>query len=532
MKQGNGLSGWTRKLTLAVLLTVSVCGWAQNSAAGASSSANDSTVAAIHQLQQQVSELRSAMEQMRAQAEQSRAENTELRRELQEVRQQVASSDPPGVSDRAASAASANGYGNDGARPAPGAQADSLAGRVASLEESTQLLNSKVNDQYQTKVESASKYRVRLSGLILLNLFSNRGMTDNLDLPTFASGPDVGHETFGATLRQSEIGLEVFGPTVAGARISGSLQADFAGGFASTWNGVDSGIFRLQTADVRLDWSHTSIVGGQDSLFISPLSPTSFATLAVPAFNYAGNLWAWTPQLRVEHRFDLADNQSITVQGGVFDNLVGEFPSDPYFRSAGPGEASGQPAYGFRTAWSRNVLGQGLSLGAAGYYGRQEWQYGRTVDSWAGMADWQIPLTRRLALSGEFYRGRAIGGIGAGDGRSVVYNGMPGDSYTQITPLDAIGGWSQLKLRATSKLEFNAGFGLDNPRTSELRAGAASETYVGPSLAQNRSALGNVIFRPRSNLLFSGEYRYLRTFVLDSGNQNAEQVNVMMGILF
>ncbi len=47
--------------------------------------------------------------------------------------------------------------------------------RVASLEEEYQLLSGKVDDQYQTKVESASKYRVRLSGIVLMNLFSNRG---------------------------------------------------------------------------------------------------------------------------------------------------------------------------------------------------------------------------------------------------------------------------------------------------------------------------------------------------------------------
>jgi len=33
----------------------------------------------------------------------------------------------------------------------------------------------KVDEQYQTKVESASKYRMRLSGIVLLNLFSNWG---------------------------------------------------------------------------------------------------------------------------------------------------------------------------------------------------------------------------------------------------------------------------------------------------------------------------------------------------------------------
>ena len=90
---------------------------------------------------------------------------------------------------------------------------------------------------------------------------------------------------------------------VAGARTSAEVQLDFAGGFPATGNGVDFGIVRLQTANLRFDWEHTSIVAGQDSLFISPLSPTSFASLATPAFAFAGNLWGWTPQLRVEHRF-------------------------------------------------------------------------------------------------------------------------------------------------------------------------------------------------------------------------------------
>jgi len=536
VKQGNGLPGWIRKLTLAALLAGGVSGWTQDSAAGGPSSPSDSTAAAIRELQQQVTELRSAMEQMRAEAAQSRAENTELRDELQTMRDQMASGTQSPAEGSYGGASDAAGgreqVAPDGAKPAGAAQSQSLEGRVASLEESAQLLNSKVDDQYQTKVESASKYRVRLSGLILLNLFSNRGTTDNLDIPSFASGPDLGHESFGATLRQSEIGLEVFGPTVAGAKTSGSLQADFAGGLPSTWNGVNSGVFRLQTADVRLDWEHTSIVAGQDSLFISPLSPTSFASLAVPAFNYAGNLWAWTPQLRVEHRFDLAGDQNITIQGGILDNLTGEFPSNSYFRSAGPGEVSGQPAYAFRTAWTKNVSGQHLTLGAAGYYGRQDWPFDHYVDSWAGMADWEIPLARRVIFSGEFYRGRGIGGIGGGMGRSVVYSGNPANVYTQVRGLDAIGGWSQFKFKATSKLEFNAGFGLDNPTASEVRGAAASESYVGPLLVQNRSALGNVIYRPRSNLLFSGEYRHLQSFELYSASESAEQFNLMMGILF
>jgi len=42
----------------------------------------------------------------------------------------------------------------------------------------------------------------------------------------------------------------------------------------------------------------------------------------------------------------------------------------------------------------------------------------------------------------------------------------------------------------------------------------------------------NFIYRPRSDLLFSAEYRHLRTFLINSNSNAAEQVNMMMGILF
>ncbi len=315
---------WLRTtLALVLLLTAIAPAWAQAPAAPAPASTSDAMVETVQELQRQVLELKEAVAEVRSESAQYRAETAELRHELEAMRAQPAPA-AEGVVAAAPEAAPAT----------PQEAPKSLAQRVASLEETTDLLDSKLNDQYQTKVESASKYRLRLSGIVLMNLFSNRGQTDNQDFPSFVTGPNVGGN-FGATLRQSEIGLEAFGPTLAGARTSADVQADFSGGFADTWNGVNSGIFRLRIASARLDWEHTSIVAGQDDLFISPLAPTSFASLAVPAFNYAGNLWAWTPQVRVEHRFDIADKQSIMIQGGILDNLAGEFPANSYFRAPG-----------------------------------------------------------------------------------------------------------------------------------------------------------------------------------------------------
>ncbi|HEX2710837.1 MAG TPA: hypothetical protein VHM88_01250, partial [Candidatus Acidoferrales bacterium] len=163
------------------------------------------------------------------------------------------------------------------------------------------------------------------------------------------------------------VGLEVFGPTVAGARTSSDIQFDLGGGFPATDNGVTSGLFRLRTATLRMDWSHTSVVAGQDNIFFSPLSPTSFASLIVPALGYAGNLWGWIPQVRVEHRFDLSAESNVTLQGGILDNLTREPPPFQSQRVPQAGERSSQPGYGVRVAWTHSAFGQPMTIGLGGF---------------------------------------------------------------------------------------------------------------------------------------------------------------------
>jgi len=527
-------------LAVAAFVLCSTFGRAQDGPATTRATPDDSA-SAVHDLQDQVRQLRTLVEQMRSENAETRAEMHQLRQDLQAERAllerpatstgaesaaAVARSDSPDNESRAAS----------GAPNASPAQASTqLEERVQKLEENTSLLGSKIDEQYQTKVESASKYRARLHGIVLMNAFRNLGASDNLDFPDYAERVPPGwpSATFGATLRQSEIGLEIFGPTVAGAHTSADVQLDFAGGFPATGNGVDFGIARLQTANVRFEWAHTSVVAGQDSLFISPLSPTSFASLATPTFAFAGNLWAWTPQLRVEHRFSIADQQTVTVQGGIFDNLNWQFPSgNRFFRTPQAGELSGQPAYGYRTAWSRPLHERPLSLGVAGYYGRQDWLFDRYVDAWAGMADWQIPILPRLALSGEFYRGRGIGGLGGAIGTSILYGGDPRSPFTPIRGLNTTGGWAQLKFQATPKIEFNGVFAEDNAFAGDARGFATDQNNFGEILGRNRGALANVVFRPRSDLVLSAELRRLRTFPVFSSSNVANQVNLSIGILF
>ena len=531
MKQRNALPGRLLQCGAMglLLLAGSGSGYAQVAKAPPATQ-GDAMVAAVQELQQQVRELKDAVAEMRSEASRYRAETAELRREVESSRAQTQS------------AARAPAPEPQPAPPAPGgetavstaAQPPSLEQRVASLEDATQLSGNKVDEQYQTKVESASKYRLRLSGLVLLNLFSNRGSVDNADFPSWATGstPLSSAGSFGATLRQSELGLEVFGPQVAGAKTSGQVQVDFAGGIPNTLDGVNYGLVRLRTASMRMDWEKTSIVAGQDALFFSPLSPSSFASLAIPAFGYSGNLWGWIPQVRVEHRFAVSDAQNFTIQAGILDNLAGEPPYTAFSRQPQAGESTAQPAYAARAAWTRSLHGRPLTLGAAGYYSRQNWGFERYNDGWSGMADWEIPLSSHFSFAGEFYRGRAIGALGAGIGQTVIFSGNPVDPATQIRSVNAIGGWSQLKFKATSKLEFNGAFGLDNPYGADTLAFPRGLSYSPRLLLKNRSSLLNFIYRPRSDLLFSAEYLRMRTSHIYNDNDSAEQFNLMMGVLF
>ena len=117
------------------------------------------------------------------------------------------------------------------------------------------------------------------------------------------------------------------------------------------------------------------------------------------------------------------------------------------------------------------------------------------MNAWAATLDASLPLGSKFALSASFYRGAALGGFGAALGRSVVYDGPISNPDTYVLPLNVVGGWSQLKFRATPKLEFNAAFGQDSPFAADLRYFGSQSTSYGPAFyTANRGEFGNVIY--------------------------------------
>ena len=410
-----------------------------------------------------------------------------------------------------------------------------LGTRVAKLEDDEELIDAKLTDQYQTKVESGSKYRVRLSGMVLVNMFENRGTFDNADFPELVTEPSPyeAASTFAGTLRQSQIKLEAFGPDLWGAHTSANITVDFAGGFTPAPNGNLLPLPRFRTGTVHLDWTNTSIVAGQDFLFFSPLEPTSLSSVAVPPLSYSGNLWGWTPQIRIEHRINFSETSRLLLEAGILDSLSGDLPYTQYYLYPTWGEESGQPAYAGRVAWTHRVFGQSMTVGEGAYYGRQYWALDRHINGWAATTDLTMPLGPLFAFSGAFYRGSGVGGLGGAIGQDVLLSGSFTDPATEIEGINSMGGWAQLKFKPTSDFEINGAFGQDNPFASQIREYAATTPpiYGGDLLTRNRSAFVNFIYHPKSDVFISVEYLRLQSFDLDE-SYSGNHINLSLGYLF
>jgi hypothetical protein len=384
-----------------------------------------------------------------------------------------------------------------------------------SVEERQQALEAAVKLHEQTKVESRSKYPVRLTGLILFNSFLNKGVPDNVDLPEFAlrGTTTSGNGELAAGLRQTILGVEGNGPRIGGAHTSAEVSLDFFSSVSYTSYGTSAGVVRMRTASINFDWDADSLQAGFVQPLISPRSPDSFATVAEPSLAGAGNLWTWAPQLTYTHRFPLSRGDRFQLQLGLWDPPAAGYNPNQLFRVASPGEFAQQPGYETRISYA-TAGDHGLQIGVGGYYSRQAYPgylgYPGTehLDSWASTIDWRLPLGRHLEVTGEGYRGRSIAGLGGGVYKDIIVGTDPNSGANVLKPLNAIGGWAQLKARLASTLEQNFSIGQDNGFAGDFHTVMQSPTTSATQLrARNRMVVANLIFRPKTYIILSPEYR-------------------------
>ncbi|HVT95089.1 MAG TPA: hypothetical protein VHD76_19715 [Bryobacteraceae bacterium] len=384
----------------------------------------------------------------------------------------------------------------------------------ARLEERTAALEQRTADLDQVKVEASQKFPIRLTGMALFNSFlngANNGGSQNPEVAALTPGPS----TSGASFHQTTLGLLFFGPQVAGAKVSGRVDADFYG----SYSGSIGQIVRLRTAAVNVDWKNQSVSLGVEAPLISPRSPNSLAEVGAPPLSGAGNLWLWQPQFRVEQRFSLGDTTGIRAQGALYEtNETG------YLAASDDNQTieKARPGYEGRVElWTHPSGGSRYEI-ASGFHLSTSHSGGWSIPSRVYTVDWLISPWSKLEWTGTYFTGRNLTGIGGiGPGYRVRYDSDSGGVY--VSPVHSTGGWTQLSYLATSRLTFNAFAGEQANRAADLRSGA---------IGRNFSYAVNAMYRLTPNILTGIEAMQIRTNYLGAGTRLQNRYDLALAYLF
>jgi hypothetical protein len=227
-----------------------------------------------------------------------------------------------------------------------------------------------------------------------------------------------------------------------------------------------------------------------------------------------------------------SESSSLLLQGGVLDPLTEETPVSQG-RDSTAGEASRAPAVAGRIAYDRSKDAHfPFTIAFGGYRAQQQYSGFPTVASWTMNSDFKAGLGKYLEISGEWYQGQAVGGLGGGIWTSVVYPDPPG-MHSAIQPLRSTGGWAQVKVIPATRVEINGAYGQDENFGKDLRVFPFSFTGAGfGAMQKNRTDLVNLIYKPTAVLVFAVEWRHLFTLPANAAGHSADQINLAAGVHF
>jgi hypothetical protein len=437
------------------------------------------------------------LEQILERLDRLEAENHKLADEVHALRTELAAAKGPGL-----------------AQPEQ-AQAAGAPGPEAPLEERVQVAEQRAADLSQEKVEASQRFPISLTGMVLFNAFLNGKNAAGDENPTTVAATS-GPTTDGATVAQTVLGLRFESPKALwGAQVNGSVFFDFYGGDGTSLDHTA----RLRTADIQFDWANTSVMVGQDKPLIAPRDPFSLAQVGVSPFTAAGNLWLWSPQVKVEERFKFGGDSGLRAQIGMYE-MGGTYMSESYTDNtiySNSVESSAGPALEGRFEfWHKFGERKRIEL-APGFHTAQTTENGVAVPSRLFSFDWFANPWEKIEFTGAFYNGENIAGLGTiGPGYFVL-------ERTQVRPVQAIGGWTQLAWLATPKLTFHLIAGQQSNQASEVPDGL---------IYKNQGYAANLVYRLAPNVLFSLEGMQLRTSYMGSGTRLNNHYDLGVAYLF
>ena len=136
-------------------------------------------------------------------------------------------------------------------------------------------------------------------------------------------------------------------------------------------------------------------------------------------------------------------------------------------------------------------------------------------DSWSAQGSIFLPLTKQLAVQGNFWKGANLDTYFGGIGQGV--NVALGEE------IEAQGGWAQLLWDPTDKLAFGLGYSVDDPEDEDLADGRPSK---------NEQIFGNVAYKLTPAVTAMAEYAHMTTDYLGRDEAVNDRVQLAMKYAF
>ena len=425
-------------------------------------------------------------------------QNQELRQQIEQLRKQVE------ANAQEKSAQSAAQTKNEASTTAQAASVST----GETQEEHEAVDEHRIEELAQTKVEASQRFPVKLTGELLFNAFTNGAYGGTAENPTYASATS-GPRNSGGTLRQTVLGLTYHGPqTFLGGTVSGSLYMDFFGGTS----GSETPLLRLRLATVQLDWANTTFAVGQDKPLVSRREPNSFAQVGVSPLTNAGNPWLWRPQARIEQRFHLSENTTISAEAGVFETKESSYQGEYVM----PEVESARPALESRVNIKHRFGGERVIEVAPVFHASTSHVYGQSIPSRLYGIDWLVKPFGKVEVTGMIFRGQNFANLGALGGFTIL-------PEEQALAVHGSGGWAQLRYLATKKLSFDWYGGQQDNRNRDLISGA---------IGKNQYYAVNAMYLLAPNVLAAFEVGTARTNYLGLGNRLNNHYDLALVYLF
>jgi hypothetical protein len=367
-----------------------------------------------------------------------------------------------------------------------------------------------------------SRFEVDVYGYIKLDASYDTQRSNAGDLLFYVNSESNGGKQpeFNMTARETRLGLNIKVPNVEKLAVTGKIETDFYGSTSA-----NSPNIRMRLAYVDLAGEKTSLRVGQDWDTFLLLLPriVNFSNLAD-----AGSLGLRRPQARLTRVMDLGGDFRLTARIAAARTIGLDLDTD--------GQDDGS-ASGFPTAQGSLLLevpvgysAVPIRLGLSGHWGEEKV---RAYETAAGDAfgeknyetksligTWSVPLltvgkVEKVPLAG------VQGTVWTGENLDTYFGGIrQGVNAAQQKGIRASGGWAQLVVHPTVKLNVNVGYAVDEPQESDLNSGDRTK---------NRTIFANVFYPVTSAARIMFEYTNMQTSYKDlaSGKNDRFQIALM-----